>query len=423
MSLQIKNLSIAYQSPVVTNFSLEIHPGEITVLLGPSGSGKSSLLNAMNGVIPQMKKAKISGEIWVDGTNCTHVSVGERSKIIGSVFQNPREQILFPTVEEELLFPMENLHFEHDRIENQLEKSLSRLEMLGDTHTHTLSGGEQQRLITETTLVMGQKYILFDEPLAHLDARQANDLMERISNLAKAGYGIFLVEHRRDVVLPYAHHVIDWSQAHTKNIFPSLEVFPLGKVIFQGEDVGVQRGKKTIFSHLNFTIHEGESIQISGENGAGKTTLFHLLAGQIKPSSGKLEKSDENIAWVMQNPDYQLFMSSVKDEVFLQAVDEVYAKELLSHFHLDELENRHPLSLSEGQKRKVGTAAMLAKEPDVLLLDEPTVGLDDESMNQILTAISHFQQKQKEKGKRITILTISHDARIGNFFGTKKIQL
>lgn len=445
MALELRQASVSYgDQTVFSNLNLSVAPGEIVFLRGPSGSGKSTVMYLLNGVIPHIKSATWSGNIVLDGEEISDWSVHARTQKIGSVFQNAREQIVFPIVEDELVFPMENLQLSTETMDKRLKDLQTSLRFSTQAQTRHLSGGEKQTLITETTIGMGQHYLLLDEPLANLDHGQAVALMQRLKQLAtESGYGILLVEHRSDVLLPYVDRVVDMEETTPSSSMNTITLKDRGtdRVVFDLEDLGYSVDETTILDAVNVILYEGERLRISGDNGAGKTTLLQLLMGFIKPTRGTIRsdfrllnggrkrKQQKNApamraAWVLQNPDYQLFMASVAEEIALQGKNTAWNAQLMHIFQLEPLANRHPLSLSEGQKRKVGIAAMLAMEPDLLLLDEPTVGLDDGSLLQLMQALDAYDTHRHEQAlSPLTMITVSHDQRVQQFFGQHLLHL
>lgn len=203
--------------------------------------------------------------------------------------------------------------------------------------------------------------------------------------------------------------------------------------LFEVDHLSYSVKKKPILTDLSFVIHKGEKLVVLGENGTGKTTLLRLFSRLNKPSSGAIiqhidpsfgKKKRGNKRWfkkvgaVYQNPDYQLFMSTVFDEVDFVSPTKEEMERLLKLFHLENLRERHPQSLSEGQKRKLSIAAVLASKPEVLFLDEPTVGQDYESLKELCEILEAYQG---ESGA--TLITITHDKRCALALGERAILL
>ncbi|MBQ9511545.1 MAG: ABC transporter ATP-binding protein [Clostridia bacterium] len=179
--------------------------------------------------------------------------------------------------------------------------------------------------------------------------------------------------------------------------------------------VGFTAGKRQILKSVSLDIKKGERTLLIGENGCGKTTLLRLIAGLNRPSSGKITYSKikfnrknryKKIGVVYQNPDYMLFMPTVRQEIAYNAVSTDYAEELIELFGLSKIAERHPQSLSEGQKRRVSIAAVLASDPEILLLDEPTVGQDYDGLKEMVEILNGIHEKSGN-----TMITVTHDVR------------
>jgi energy-coupling factor transport system ATP-binding protein len=189
--------------------------------------------------------------------------------------------------------------------------------------------------------------------------------------------------------------------------------------VFILDNITYQTGGRMIIAGASFYMKRGERVVILGENGCGKTTLLRMLARLIRPTSGVVEqrvapgsgrraspKWFGKVGYVYQNPNYQLFMPTVLDEIAYKAADTAAARSYADMFGLSKLLERHPHSLSEGQKRRLGVAAVCAARPKVLLLDEPTVGQDDESLGRMIEALNYINS---EYGT--TLVTVTHDSR------------
>jgi energy-coupling factor transport system ATP-binding protein len=201
--------------------------------------------------------------------------------------------------------------------------------------------------------------------------------------------------------------------------------------VFILNNITYQTAGRTIIENASFYIKRGERIVILGENGCGKTTLLRLLARLIRPTGGSLEqrvapglsgraspKWFAKVGYVYQNPNYQLFMPTVLEEIAYKAASTAEARRYAELFGLSELLGRHPHSLSEGQKRRLGIAAVCATRPEVLLLDEPTVGQDDDSLRRMIEALNHING---EYGT--TLATVTHDNRCAEALADRTLQM
>ncbi len=210
-AIEMTDYSFRYESSdkdLLCHCSMKLHYGEFMVLSGPSGEGKSTLLSLINGIIPNIIPGHTEGQLLVHGTPVADKSIPEISRLIGSVLQNADSQIVHDLVDDEIAFGCENLKIESTEIGRRITTACKHMELQPDWHTRTLSGGQKQRLTTASTLAMNQKILVFDEPLANLDLEGARILLRALKDLTAQGYAVLFVEHRLDMVLPYADRVL-----------------------------------------------------------------------------------------------------------------------------------------------------------------------------------------------------------------------
>ncbi|MDE5655104.1 MAG: ATP-binding cassette domain-containing protein, partial [Clostridia bacterium] len=298
-----------------------------------------------------------------------------------------------------------------------------------------LSGGQKQRLITSSTLAMGQKIIILDEPLANIDRQGGELLMNTLKSLAKVGYAILVVEHRLDMVMPYVDRVWhitkgkavevnnreEFLREQTKLIGDICPTFEIKDSIFDIQHVKFVIKKRKILQDVSCQIPRGARVLLLGENGSGKTTLLRLIARLNKPTDGNIyqfidsklgqkkrgsKKFYKKVGVVYQNPDYQLFMPTVREEIELCADSKEYAERIEKILGVAHLLDRHPQSLSQGQKRLVTIASVVASKPDVLILDEPTVGQDYDGLRRLALALNEIHMQSGN-----TMITVTHDVR------------
>lgn len=432
IAIRLKEVSFKYDGAkenVLENINLTVEYGETVLLSGVSGEGKSTLLSIINGVIPFVNSGEFSGSVEIDGKDVTKLKISERSKLIGTVLQNADEQIIYDLVNEEIAFGCENLNIASEEIDRRIERFTTLMQIEKDEKTKTLSGGQKQRLITASTLAMEQKIIILDEPLANLDTHTAHILLKALRNLANSGYAVLIVEHRLDVVKNYIDKVM---RIENKQLFTSTDINDLnsgiktishadgslpGEVLIKGEKLFFAAGDRNIIDGLDIEIRAGERIVLLGENGCGKTTLMRMLARLNKPNDGALSQTItkskkannkwfSKVGYVYQNPTYQLFMPTLLSEISFKAKSEEMARKMINAFGLSGLEQRHPQSLSEGQKRRASIAAVCASEPTVLFLDEPTVGQDYKNLCKTVETVNKIN-----KNLGTAIVTVTHDKR------------
>ena len=432
---------------VLKNFDFNLEYGKVTLLSGVSGSGKSTLLSLINGIIPRVTPGLFDGKVLIDGEDIKSKSMSQISRKVGSVLQNAESQIINQTVEDEIAFGCENFGFTPDFIASQIDKSCSLMQIQKEWKTRTLSGGQKQRVVTASTLAMNGDILIFDEPLANLDSEGAVILLKLLKELAAKGKAVLLVEHRLDVALPYADIVWNLKDGRVEKVRNKNEFLKSQSNIIKSDCklentvdydtalllTGIKKkfGSREILRGIDLEIKKGERILLTGENGCGKSTLMSIIARLLKADEGKISQYLEpglssrpcrkwfkTCGVVLQNPNYQLFAGSVRDEILFGAENTDYALNLADSFELTRLLDRHPHSLSEGQKRRLTVCSILAQKPKLLLLDEPTVGQDYHNLRNMIEIINHVH---KETGN--TMITITHDIRCKKALCDREVKI
>jgi energy-coupling factor transport system ATP-binding protein len=373
--LEVSDLSVEYkasQRSALSSVEFNIDKGEIILITGPTGSGKSTFINTINGIIPNVIDAKITGEIFLKSKKINNFSIKDRSVSgIGTVFQNPESQLFALTVEEDIAFGPENLGLKRELIQERVDNSIKiiGLNKLRDQFIFKLSGGEKQRLAIGGILAMKPDLILFDEPTSDLDPKGTKDIIESIYQLAKEeNKGIILVEHKlNDIIgiidrvyiindgkillkgnpekifsknrnliknlgvkIPYKYDLKHKTSANLifNNPIKSNKIYPTKKEnLISISNLSFSYNGKKIFKDLNLTIQKGEFIALLGKNGSGKTTLAQILVGLLKPDNGDIYFKDLNlkgekvehiakfIGYLFQNPSHQIFKNNVDKEL------------------------------------------------------------------------------------------------------------
>ena len=436
-AIELKGVDFSYdgKTKILEGVDFVAEYGEVTLLSGHSGEGKSTLMYIVSGIIPNVNYGELSGEVKIAGEDIKGKKLGYICRKVGVVLQNADEQIVQKFVEDEIAFGCENLAYPSAMIDRQIEIVCRLMKLDKGARCRTLSGGQKQRLITASTLAMGQKIIILDEPLANLDKDGAAMLMGTLRSLARAGYAIVVIEHRIDMVLPFVDTVWyigkgkvkkaqderQYLVGRTAKIEDGCPAFEGGDALFDLKDVKFSVKDREILKGVTLEIPKGGRTILLGENGCGKTTLMRLIARLYKPTGGSIiqhlddkfkQRPRGSRAWfkrvgvVYQNPDYQLFMPTVEQELKFGAKSSEYAEHVAELFGIEHLWRRHPQSLSEGQKRRVSIAAVVACEPDVLLLDEPTVGQDYEGLCKMVETLNALHEQTGN-----TMITVTHDFR------------
>ncbi len=408
---------------VIKNINFKIDAGKVILIAGDSGSGKSTFLKSLNGLIPHIVEGEVLGKRFLDGKDFDDMPIYEISSLIGSVFQNPRSQFFTLNSTSELVFAMENYGFSKKEMVERLSLLTKEIPIknLMDRDILSLSSGERQLLALGSAMVLSPKILLLDEPSANLDYRNAMKLRVLIKRLKDLGKTVLIADHR----FFYLNNIIDrvflieessikiyQSEEEFKNSHyntRSFELFKM-KIPFKKEDVSKVKFaelenviKKQILEDISLSFYKDEITTIVGINGAGKTTLARLLTGSIKPDKGQI-KTDEMPFYIMQDADYQLFGTSVLSEVSLsnKDLDEEKVEQVLKRLDIWKYKNSHPFDLSGGEKQRLQIAMAALSGKKILILDEPTSGLDVKSMFKTVTEI-------EEISKERAVIIISHD--------------
>jgi energy-coupling factor transporter ATP-binding protein EcfA2 len=436
--LEVKGLTFKYHSrnePAIKGINLILTPGEILLLAGASGCGKTTLMRCINGLIPRIYRGELEGQISVFGKSVHDLSMSELSQNVGTVLQDPERQIVGSYVLNEVAFGLENLGLPRDEILTRVD---STLEYLGITHLRdrevfNISGGEKQKIALAGVLVMQPRILLLDEPLASLDPASAQDALQLFRRLADDGISILLVEHRVDDVwairperVMYLENgeqiyigepkgmldIIDYRQVKlpAKSVFerarldePPKEIEPAlpshsdkALIDFQEVSFRYKPDLPEVLKDIRFKVYPGDIIAILGHNGAGKTTLVKHALGLLKPTHGKvlLEGQDtrkitvaqaaHTVGYVFQSPTQMLFAPTVEEELAFGPRNLAHEAEAIKAdvqwsiqtVNLVSELKTPPLALSFGQQKRVSIAAVLAMRSRILMMDEPTAGQD-----------------------------------------------
>ncbi len=445
--IDIQDLTYAYgdnNESALKDINLKIRKGTLTLIAGATGSGKSTLLYCINGLIPRLFGGRFSGRIAVDGLAPQETSVAELSKTVGTVFQNPDTQIFMSRVEDDVAFGCENLGMVREETRKRRDDALKEMGLweMRMQETAALSGGQKQRLAISSIYAMGPKVFLFDEPTTDLDLQGREEFLTILGKLKAQGHTIIIVEHHYDDILPMADQVVFLERGKIlvggvddgngspvgKNgdssrtaACPATKTRSSGAPVIVLEDLGFHYEKgQSVLEDINLTLRKGELAALCGHNGSGKSTLLKIMMGLLKQTQGQrtvLDRSNPvfkdlvgKVGFLFQNPDEQLFTNSVADEIAFgpkQLGRTVETESYLRRAGLDGLQDRHPQTLSRGQRQILAVLSVLAMEPDVVIFDEPTTGLDQKSWR-YLFSLFHAMTAQ---GKTVVFTTHHQEAR------------
>jgi len=397
MSLILENVGAAgLTGPLFSGIDLVVGPGECLCITGPTGCGKSTLLRTMAGL-----HEPGPGRVLLDGQPLSQALPGH----IGLILQNPDTQLLCPDVGSELAFGLENLRVPPSEMTSRMLRAMSRtgLDALPlDRSVGTLSVGQKYKLLLTAMLVMEPRILLLDEPCAQLDQGSIDALNAILENFLAGGGSVVLCEHDPaplraiDRILGIKDRAL-WSAAAPAPVdLPAPPSTPGKTTVVTVESARLDLGEKRIWENLDFTLHKGEIAIIQGDNGSGKTSLlrcltgFELLTGGNATVFGLTPSPKElrgRIGLLIQNPARQLTADTVLDEVSFPLMHRRLprqrcrdmAMDILVKLGLATLAERPPFLLSHGEQHLVALASVLAVEPELLLLDDPFVGLDPAS--------------------------------------------
>lgn len=380
--------------PALDDVDLDVEDG-LTVVAGRSGSGKSSLLRVFNGLVPHFHGGTVSGRAEVCGRNVITTPTRALATQVGFVFQDPELQAVYPTVERDAAFGLENIGTPPALMVRRVGEALERagIAHLRGRAVATLSGGERQRLAIAGVLAMQPRLLVLDEPLSQLDDEGAAALVATLVDLGHQGTAVVVAEHRfeklgavqgRRIAVEGGHAVsADALSAMPPASRPSLPMAyprPTGPVVWRVNELATGPLRTPVLEGVTLEGRTGEVVALVGPNGGGKTTLLRTLAGLLTPISGTVERAPGRVAFLPQNPMALLHRASVAAEIAWtvrrdpEAGD---AADLMAELGLAHLAQRDPRDLSSGERQRAAIAAVLAGSPQTALLDEPTRGMDD----------------------------------------------
>ncbi len=429
------------------DINLTIEEGELIVLTGESGCGKTTFTRLINGLAPNYYPGTVTGEIRLDGENIIGKSVAELGKSVGSVFQNPRSQFFNVDTDSELAFAAENIAMDPSEIIRRMDIVTEELDLkeLRGRSIFELSGGEKQRIACGSVAVMFPKVIVLDEPSSNLDVESIEKLKCVLAKWKQQGKTIIIAEHRLFFLKDIADRLVVMKGGRITNVFNREEMNDLSSSLKEMgirplEEPGlcIKRSEEGIrdFIRINrlkysydrktqalsvedMLLPGKQVVAIVGNNGAGKSTFLKCMCGIYKTKKDSLTQNGKR--WkrkqrskdcyiVFQDVNHQLFTESVLDELIIgmdgslsEEEKKKKALEILDRFGIKELGENHPMALSGGQKQRVAIASSIAAGRDIILMDEPTSGMDELNM----TRLSQELKSLKKAGK--TVYVVTHD--------------
>lgn len=442
--IELRDVRYRYprSSWVLEGIHVTVAAGTYLAVCGANGSGKSTLGYLLNGLIPHFFAGELSGMVVVHGLDTRRVPVAELCTHVGLVVQNSDAQLFHSTVADDIAFGLENLGLPAAEIDRRLAEVADslHLEDLLTRSPNTLSGGEKRLAAIATALCLEPPVLVLDEPNAHLDWEGARRVRQALRSIHCRGTTLIVIEQRLDgflrdvsrcLVLGRGTILDDASPRELHRALAAEQLIPryrrrrplrpsATEPLLTVEDLSFRRAEREILKGISLQIRRGEQVALIGKNGSGKTTLIKHFNGLLRPTGGRVRFSGESVrgkspaamaaqvGLAFQNANDQFFRYRVRDELLvgpqrLGRGADGSLEALADRFALHGLLDRSPYRLSEGEKKRVALASILAMRPQLLILDEPTVGQDGAAREALALALDGLA----EDG--LTTLVVTHD--------------
>ena len=474
--IRISKLSYTYdgnQRPTLLDLSFEIFPGEFVIIAGPSGSGKSTFARCLTGFIPHEYPGDFQGSITIRNKETKSHTIRDFTRTVSLIQQDPDSQLVTLNVTDEVAFGLENFQTPSNDLRLLIDWALNAANAndLKIRSTHSLSGGEKQKVIIASFIGLKSPILILDEPTARLDPQTSNEVLDTLHELNKQGATILVIEHRIQPFLSLASRVIlmnkgqisfdgapdqlatnpsilknlglslissDFLQDVPSNEISTQQLAKISNLTFTYPRIEEQIQPQPALQDLSFSLHTGEIVALMGANGSGKSTLLLHLMGLLTPDAGTIHLKQQNIheqpvsqlarnvGFIFQNPLHQLFTPTVKDEVLLASKHLGFpeshetqhrAEKLLDEFDLLIYKDQSPFTLSLGEQRRLTIASVLLHKPPLLLLDEPFIGQDYHNVHRLMKVL------QKEVSQGTTVLLATHDSSIAETYCSRLLFL
>ncbi len=435
---------------------LEIAPGEFVVVTGSSGCGKSTLALAIGGYLFSRYDGEISGAVTVDGIDVRRSPTYDVAEAVGLVQQNPETQFCTLTVQDEVAFGLENRCLPWEEMKHRIAWALEIVgaDHLADRALATLSGGEKQKIAIAAMMAAKPSVLIFDEPTSNLDPTATAEIFDVIARIrSKAQVTVIVIEHKVDYLCSFEPRLVTMEEGRISErqpeVAPSQRISeppiypPKGRTnvpinqspALQVDALCVGYNGVPVLHGVSLAVRAGEFVVVMGDNGSGKTTFLQSLLGLLKPDRGQVEvlghdtrhtlvsQLAQQVGFVFQNPDHQLFADSVWQEAIFASrnfdlLDKVVCERvetLLDRCGLRERKTDHPYCLSYGEKRRLNLVSVLAHNPQLILLDEVLIGQDAANAAFLMTLLC----EQVEQGG--TVVMVNHDPEIAHRYASRLI--
>jgi len=460
--INVSSLSYTYpvgHSPAIRDISLSIDKGELILITGHTAAGKTTLCYALAGILQHEFGGTLTGEMtFLNRPVSDYSGVSELNQYISMVFDDADSQLIFTSVEEELASGLETRMNSRVEIEERIchVMELCDITHLKERPPYTLSGGQKQRVAIAAALAMNTDVLILDEPTSELDVKATGKIIETLKNLKREGKTIIIVDHSLEGYRYVADRVIVMKEGMISRTGSFNELFPevqgSMKALYEApdlisytegqndplvliSDLKKQYGDVFALKGVSLKIYNGEFIALLGENGSGKTTLVKHFNGLLRPDSGTVRIGDldaksasiinlvKKTGLVFQNPDTMLFADSVHEEILFGLENigspdpDSIIEDVLRMVDLIGKDNVYPRHLSRGERQRLAVACILAMKPGIIILDEPTTGLDENESDRLMELMSDLQKKGH------TIIMVTHNMRIAEEYADRIIAM
>ena len=446
---------VRYTYPEATRPSLDgvdlvVSSGERVVLTGVSGSGKSTMLRVVNGLVPHFYGGRFGGRARVGGVDTRSSSPQSLAANVGTVFQDLPARFLTGTIDDEIAFSLEVARVDPRQMPARVAEITDRMGVarLTDRRLDQLSAGERARLAIAAAAARQPHVLLLDEPVTHIDPAGAMAVVEWIRQLSEEeGMTVLVAEHRLETWQGITNRFVRLRPSGVVATGgPTLDDLGEGTVLgevgisvapaeLRVRDLRLTFGSVEVLQGVDLDVRPGELLALVGRNGSGKTTLLRCLIGLTRPDGGRISvqgtsivgrpvgETARTIGYVPQAPSSMLFADSVEDEIALTLRNRGYADSpgaatpWLEAFGLSSLAARYPRDLSAGERQRVALAAVLSGRPSIVLLDEPTLGMDRWRMGWLGRGLERLRQAG------CAILVATHDAAFVADYASRAVLL
>ena len=461
-------------SPALRDVNADVLEGTFTLAVGATGAGKSTFLRAANGLVPHFTGGTFSGRVWTAGRDTLAQPPRRLADAVAFVPQEPGASFVLDKVEDEIAYSMENLGVDPAHMRRRVEEMLDLLDIaaLRDRSVRTLSGGERQRVAIAAALAAGPRILVLDEPSSQLDPQGAEHVMSALQRLVHDhGMTVLLAEHRLERVAGWVDSALGFQGGRVSSGLPAHVIGTLGigppvarlgrllgwdplpltvrdaraaagsltpsngrdpatpvrgETLMSVRGLSAAHGLTEVLSGIDLDVCRGEVIALMGRNGAGKSTLLRCMVGVHPPLAGEvLIEGREPVpgagaSLCPQEPETILFVDRVDEEVSVTLKAHSIKQSpdgILVRLGIQDLAARHPRDLSAGQRLLVAVAAVAAAASPIMLLDEPTRGLDPICKD----ALTAYLRSHARTGGAAIIAT--HDVELAASVATRVVML